>query len=405
MSKLYQVDPYLLQYRSEISGHMEKNGRVGVLIKDNIFYPAGGGQPADRGTLVCARHSYEVVDVEQTPEGIVHWLAGADAPAVGAGIFMRVDAERRLDHMQQHHGQHIISAVFERQYGWATAGFHLGEQTSTIDLTVSELSDQILQQVEAEANQIVMENLPVQVKTYRRTDLSPELLHKLPPGEQEVRLVIIPGLDENPCCGTHPRYTGETGPIKLLKTEKVRGQVRLHFICGTRTVGWMWQTYVLQRRLEQAIGAAGQEAVSRLAKREAELKKLQKERKELLQYKYHFLAEAQVPQALHAGGVLVLLQHLPEADTDMLRGLAAAWCSKPGRLAVLAGGCGPYDLLLARGAGVACPVNRLAEGLWPLCQGKGGGSAEVVQGKAQILPLPEIKQIITDFNWSSAKVD
>ncbi|CCO09261.1 alanyl-tRNA editing protein [Desulforamulus hydrothermalis] len=398
MSKLYQMDPYLLQYRSEITGHVEQSGRVGVLIKDNIFYPAGGGQPADRGTLVCARRSYEVVDVEQTPAGIVHWLAGTDAPAVGAGIFMRVDAERRLDHMQQHHGQHIISAVFEQQYGWATTGFHLGEQTGTIDLAVSELSDQVLQQVEAEANQIVMENLPVQVKTYRRSELSPDLLQKVPPGEQEVRLVIIPGLDENPCCGTHPRYTGETGPIKLLKTEKVRGQVRLHFVCGGRTVHWMWQTYIWQRRLEQAIGAAGQEAVSRLAKRESELKKLQKERKELLQFKYHCLAEAQVPQALQVSGALVLLQHWPEADMDMLRGLAAAWCGKPGRVAVLAGGHGPYDLLLARGAGVAWPVNRLAEVLWPLCQGKGGGNAEVAQGKAQILPLPEMQQIIADFN-------
>jgi len=400
---IYQVDPYLLQYRSKVVGHVSDNGKVGVLIEDNIFYPEGGGQPSDRGTLVCARRSYEVVHVEQRPEGIVHWLAGTDAPSAGAGVFMRVDAERRRDHMQQHHGQHIISAVFEQKYGWETIGFHLGEETSTIDLHVKDLSGQVLQEVETEVNRIVMENLPVKVETYQRAALSPELLKRLPPGEEEVRLVIIPGIDENACCGTHPRYTGEVGPVKLLKTEKIRGQVRLHFICGERTVRWMWQTAESLRKLEQAVGASGSEAISRLEKREAALKKLQKERKELLNFKYQYLAEEQWQRALDVGGVLVLMKHFPEADMEMLRGLAAAWCAKPGRLAVLTGGNGPFDVVLARGEGVEIPVNRLAADLWPLCKGKGGGSPDFVQGKAQALPLKEIQKMITEFIGNSSQ--
>ncbi|PHJ39083.1 hypothetical protein P378_05780 [Desulforamulus profundi] len=122
---------------------------------------------------------------------------------------MTVDAERRRDHMQQHHGQHILSAVFERNYGWDTVGFHLGEETCTIDLNVSYVPPEVVREVETEVNRVVMENLPVKIECCHRKDLAPEYLKKLPPDQEEVRLVIIPGIDENACCGTHPRFTGE----------------------------------------------------------------------------------------------------------------------------------------------------------------------------------------------------
>lgn len=396
MQGIYQVDPYLLQYRTKITGSIEDNGRTGILFEETIFYPEGGGQPSDRGTLVCDIHrsSHEVLHVEQRPEGIVHWIAGTVQPFIGAGVLLTVDAERRRDHMQQHHGQHILSAVFERNYGWDTVGFHLGEETCTIDLNVSDVPPEVVREVETEVNRVVMKNLPVKIEYCHRKDLAPEYLKKLPPDQEEVRLVIIQGIDENACCGTHPRFTGEVGPVKLLKTEKVRGNVRLHFICGERTIQWMCLTAETLHQLEQAAGASGSEAISRLEKREAELKKLQKERKELLSLKYRFIAGEQEDRAVRTGDLTLLVDHFAAADMEMLRGVAAAWCAKPGRVAVLTGGAGPFDVVLARSKGVTVPMNRLAADVWPLLKGKGGGSVDLVQGKAQELPLDEMKKMI-----------
>lgn len=399
MQGIYQVDPYLFQYRTKVAGSIEEDGRTGILFEETIFYPEGGGQPSDRGTLVCdtRRSSHEVLHVEQRPQGIVHWIAGTVQPIIGASVLLTVDAERRRDHMQQHHGQHILSAVFERNYGWETVGFHLGEESCTIDLTVQDLPIEVLREVEAEVNRIVMENLPVKIEHYHRTELAPELLQKLPPDQEQVRLVVIPSVDENTCCGTHPRFTGEVGPVKLLRTEKVRGCVRLHFICGERTVHWMWQTAETLRQLEQAAGASGSEAISRLEKREAELKRLQKERKELLFLKYDFLAGQQEERAAKMGDTVVALEHFPEADMETLRGTAAAWCANPGRAAIFTGGSGPFDVVLARGAGVTVSMNQLASNLWPLLKGKGGGSADLVQGKAQELLPDAIKKTIKQY--------
>ncbi len=390
MKEMYHEDPYLLQFNSNVTGIISEKGRVGVLTENTVFYPEGGGQPADRGTLVCARRTYEVVQVEQRPEGIVHWIAGLAGPSKGTRLLMTVDAERRRDHMQQHHGQHILSAVLEQQYGWETIGFHLGEETNSIDLTVRELPLESMQQAEAEANRIVLENLPVQSEFYSREQLPPELLRKLPPNQEEVRLVVIPGVDENACCGTHPRFTGEAGPIKLLKTESVRGHTRLYFICGLRTVHWMWQTARSLKELEETVGAVGTEAVTRLQKREAEFKKLQKEHKELLPFKYQAMAQGLKEKSFSIQGTSFLVELFPQADMDFLRGLAAAWCREPKRTALLAGGDGPYAVVFGCSPEGVLAADQLAEFLWPLLQGQGGGNAGMVQGRAREWPQEKI---------------
>lgn len=396
MKGLYQVDPYLLQYHSIIKGSLEEEGRTGIIFEDTIFYPESGGQPSDQGTLVCdvRRTSHEVLHVEERPEGIVHWIAGEVKPIIGASVLMTVDGERRRDHMQQHHGQHIISAIFERDYGWDTVGFHLGEEASSIDLNVEGIFAHVLEKVETEANRVVMENLSVSTREYKREELNPELLKKLPPGEEVVRLVMIPGLDENACCGTHPRFTGEVGPIKLLKTEKSRNNMRIHFICGDRTVQWMQQTASALQKIESAMGASGDEAISRYEKREAELKKLQKERKELLPLKYRVLAQELEREVQIKGSIDLIIKHLPEADMETLRGIANEVCSKSGRLAVLVGGEGTYDVLIARSSGVTVAANKLSTELWPILKGKGGGSPDLVQGKAQELPMEQVRETV-----------
>ncbi|GAB6180268.1 serine-tRNA(Ala) deacylase AlaX [Desulfotomaculum defluvii] len=400
MSGIYQVDPYLLQYRTCVKGFIEEGGKTGILFEETIFYPEGGGQPSDRGTLVCEsrRTSHEVLQVEQRLEGIVHWIAGEIKPVLGAEVLMTVDAELRRDHMQQHHGQHILSAVFERNYHWNTVGFHLGKETSTIDLSVEDIPTNVLLEVELEVNKIVMQNIPVQSEYKQREDLSQELIAKIPEDQKEVRLVIIPGIDENACCGTHPRFTSEVGPCKILKTEKIRGHIRVFFICGERTINWMWKIQDNLQQLEKVIGASGSEAIGRLEKRDLELKKLQKERKELLGLKYRYLAEELTQRAIFLNDLNILVHHFPEADMEMLRGIAACWCEQPDRVAVLMGETGPYSVVLARSQGVKTSMKSLVAELWPIIKGKGGGSADFVQGKAQELPLEQVKErVISQF--------
>ncbi|MDO7788466.1 alanyl-tRNA editing protein [Desulforamulus aquiferis] len=388
---LYQDDPYLLQFRSKVTGSIAEEEKTGILIENTVFYPEGGGQPSDQGNLVCARRSYEVLHVEERNGQIIHWIAGTAMPSLGTEVLMTVDAERRRDHMQQHHGQHIISAIFEQQYGFETIGFHLGQETCTIDLKTSNLSPELLKEAEIEANNIVMENLPVKTEYYRRDQLAPELMAKLPSEQTEVRLVIIPGIDENACCGTHPRYTGEVGPIKLLKTEKVRTHVRLHFICGLRAVIWMQGTANLLKDLEDAVGAAGSEAVTRINKREQEIKQFQRERKELLKFKYQAIAGELRNKAQRINDVTLIIQHIDDADMDMLRGLACS-LNLENQVTILAGGQGPFNVVFACGQSTPVPASKLAEHIWPLLKGKGGGSSGFVQGAAQELPLDRLTE-------------
>lgn len=224
-NKLYYEDPSIQCFKAKV---IEQQPNY-VVLSETAFYPTGGGQPHDLGLI----NGIEVTNVEVIDGEIRHFLTNP-LPDNTTEVNGEIDWERRFDHMQQHAGQHILSAAFEQLFKFQTISFHLGKDTVTIDLNVTEVSEQQLMETEQLANQIILENRLIETKWVTEKELSNYKLRKATSLKENIRLVIIPDFDYNACGGTHPISTGQVRAIKILQTEKQKKAVRVEFICGER---------------------------------------------------------------------------------------------------------------------------------------------------------------------------
>ncbi len=222
----YYKDAYIQAFDANILHTGTDDQGFYVVLDNTAFYPEGGGQPADIGTLNDVR----VTDVQKIDGEIRHYV---DAKLSGM-VHGQLDWAVRFDHMQQHAGQHILTAAFVELFDYQTVSFHLGSGTITIDLDTEHVTPAQLQQAEDRANEIVLENRPIETKWVTAEEAASYPLRKQLKFTDDVRLVIIPDFDYNGCGGTHPRTTGEVAMIKILSTERQKKQTRVHFMCGER---------------------------------------------------------------------------------------------------------------------------------------------------------------------------
>src|SRR5664279_2038769 len=213
--------------------------RFGVILRESAFYPTSGGQVHDTGWLSVDEGRVRVAEVADAKDGgIIHFLEAPDrVPTAGATVHGSIDLERRRDHMQQHTGQHVLSAAFIELYQMPTLSFHMGADYCSIDLSTAALSQQQIIGAEKRANEIVYENRPVTVRYVSRGEAEKLGMRKLPPFERdELRLIEIANFDLSACGGTHVAATGGIGSILLRRTERVRQGTRVEFVCGDRAV-------------------------------------------------------------------------------------------------------------------------------------------------------------------------
>ena len=226
--RLYYHDSYLRDFTAHVVA-VSSDGATAYLDR-TAFYPTSGGQPFDTGFIA----GIAVLDVADEGERIAHRLA---APLSARDVDCSIDWKRRFDHMQQHTGQHLVSAVFEELLGLRTVSFHLGQEISTIDLEAASIESRGVRHVESRANQIVCENRPVIVQFEEAAEARG--LRKPSEREGTLRIVSIEGLDRSACGGTHVHATGEIGAILIRKLEKVRQTMRVEFLCGANC-NWNW---------------------------------------------------------------------------------------------------------------------------------------------------------------------
>ena len=248
MRKLYYEDSHLTVFSATVTGILVNGTGFWVTLDETAFYPEGGGQPSDRGTLADAK----VLDVQEKEDNVWHLV---DKPlSVGQQVDGNIDWDRRFDLMQQHTGEHIVSGIANRLYGCHTVGFHMGEDVITIDFDVL-LSEEGLREIELLANKAIYENLPVNCSVPSEEELAkiPYRTKKALP--YPVRLVEIPGIDNCACCGVHTKTTGEIGMIKLLSCVKFHQGVRIEMVCGMRAYQLMSRVYEQNKRVCQAFSA------------------------------------------------------------------------------------------------------------------------------------------------------
>jgi alanyl-tRNA synthetase len=390
--RLYYHDSYLRQFAAhavECAG----DGRT-VYLDRTAFYPTSGGQPFDLGSIagVAVR---EVVD-----EGgrIAHLLAAPlTASSTGAlpemPVECAIDWNRRFDHMQQHTGQHLLSAVFEELFHLRTVSFHLGADSATIDLEGGAVNDgkadggkaeggkvdaRIAAAVEARANEIVWENRRVEV-SYEDAD-SVQGLRKASDREGTLRIVSIDGLDRSACGGTHVRATGEIGAVLLRKLEKVRQTVRVEFLCGGRAVRRARGDYEALTRVAQLFSASLDEAPGMVATQLETARTADKARRKLeLDLAAYQGRELYQNTAPGPDGVRRLLRHAQAGSLDELRALAQNFTAQSQAIFVATLGH-PPSVLLATSADSGIDAGQKLKAALTEAGGRGGGTARMAQG-------------------------
>lgn len=370
--RLYFANAYLAQFTARVVERRTVEGRHQVVLDQSAFYPEGGGQPADHGTL----NGVAVLDV-QAENGLVwHTLAG---PLDDDGVEGVIDWPRRFDHMQQHHGQHLLSAAFEHLHGLRTVAFHLGAAVVTIDLDTPTLD--IAQATAAAdcANQVIWEDRPIHARFVSPEELAQMPLRKPPVVDGPVRVVSVPDFDYSACGGTHPRSTGGVGLIHIRRWERRGTTVRLEFLCGGRAASDYRARDGMLQTLAGAFSVAAEDvpdAVRRVREAEADGRRaLAQAQGQLLDHEARALAAA----ATVINGVPVVVRVFAGRDANDVRTLAKA-LAEAGCLALLAATSERSQLIFARAEGLAVDCRALLNAALAASGGRGGGQQGMAQG-------------------------
>ena len=399
--RLYYVDPNITEFDATVVEVQVESGRARVRLDRTCFYPTTGGQPFDTGTL----GSHRVVDVVDDEAGdVVHVvdLQKSDKPAgderelrVGSRVHGVIDWLRRFDHMQQHTGQHILSAAFVRLFNVPTVSFHLGSESSTIDLT-REVSTRELARAEDEANRVVWEDRPVTIRFVSAEEAARLPLRKEPVRGGTLRLIEIVEFDLSACGGTHVTRTGQIGIIAVTAWERFKGGQRVEFRCGHRALARL-------RSLRDTVLTSGKLLSVRDDELPGAIERLQQEMKEsrrhaatlqgdLARYRADELAASAetVPS-----GRLVLATL--DADAGALKTLATAVAARNLYIVVLISAARPALVVVARSTDVPVAANDILSRLTAKFGGRGGGKPDLAQGGGLDASADDIRAAVLEI--------
>jgi alanyl-tRNA synthetase len=385
--RLYYDNPELSEFESVIEGvvtPLDEQTGPGVILRETAFYPTSGGQVHDTGWLTGSSGRVRVSGVEEDERGaIVHYLgAAAHPPAVGYVVRGAIDRERRRDHMQQHSGQHVLSAAFIELYEMPTVSFHMGEDYCSIDLASPEVRPEQLTGAEKRANEIIFDNRPVRIRYVSRVEAETLGLRKLPPAERdELRLIEIADVDLSACGGTHVSATGQIGAILLRKTEKVRQGIRVEFVCGERAVRAARRDYALLTEAASLFSSQVADVPEMIRKSFEEGKTLRRQRDEALELLAEAMAAEAVREQPEINGRIVITRVFGDRDIGFAK-LFAQKATRTGKsvVALVGSTMSSPGLVFAQSTGGTTDVGALLKQVLSSVGGRGGGSRDFAQG-------------------------
>jgi alanyl-tRNA synthetase len=372
--RLYYTDPYLTEFGARVLRVEDLDGRTVAVLDRTAFYPASGGQPFDTGTLGGAR----VVDVVDGDDGTIrHVIEGV----LAAGpIKARIDWTRRFDHMQQHTGQHVLSAAFDKLAQARTESFHLGSSASTIDLG-REVSPAIIDRVEDEANRIVWEDRPVHIRFADAAEAAALPLRKESGRTGTLRLIDVDGYDLSACGGTHVARTGAIGVVAVTGWEKFRGGTRVEFVCGGRALR-------SHRAMRDAVTGSVRVLSVLPAELPAAIERLQGELKDARRTIKGLQGDLAVHEAARLADsaeetektLRMVVAALDGWDVSSLKTIASTIVERAGYVVVLFGTPMPAAIVVARSTDVSLDCGSVLRNVTERFGGKGGGRPELAQG-------------------------
>ncbi len=401
-TRLYYHDSFLYEFQAQVLESVEREGKNGLVLDRTAFYPTSGGQVHDTGVLAfgnARENRVSVLDVVDDEDGrIIHFTS---APvASGTTVYGSIDAARRRDHMQQHTGQHVLSAAFIRLFEIPTMSFHMGVESCTIDLETKSLSDVQVQAAEKLANEIVTEDRAVNIRFVSLEEARQRGVRKLPPKQTgQLRLIDITEFDLTACGGTHARSTGQVGAILLRKVEKVKQGARVEFVCGARAVATARMDFIALAEAAALYSAHIYDVPVQIHKSLEDAKAAGKAQHKLLEE----LAELQADKLLAEtnSSPKKVTAIFPDRDAAYIKLLAQKLTAgKPDVIALLASGKGQCTLVFAQSAGQKSNMGQFMKSAMAELGGRGGGTADLAQGGLPAISadLAQVEKVLHEIS-------
>jgi alanyl-tRNA synthetase len=372
--RLYYSDSHLIEFDARVVDVTARvSGWTALVLDRTAFYPTGGGQPSDTGTLNGAR----VVEcIDDGDNGVLHVVQGA-APSRGDAVRGRVDWSRRLDHMQQHTGQHILSQALVKLFNAPTRSFRVLETSCQIDVELNNPATDLIERAVELANNVIWENRAITIRNVTSGESAELPLRKEPARDGDLRLIEIEGFDLTPCGGTHAYRTGEVGIIAVRSWERAKGLTRIEFVAGMRALADYRKANKSAREVA-ALFSTGRDDVPQLA---AQMVEEHKELNRRIRALEELAAAAEAEKLLATARDGVISAIFDGRDAESLKKLAQALIAHPQTIALLASR--DHDtarLVFARSADAVGDMNTLMREACALLDGRGGGKPEIAQG-------------------------
>jgi alanyl-tRNA synthetase len=370
--RLYYGDSYLREFEARVISCEPSGGQFHVTLDRTAFYPTSGGQPNDTGWL----GDVAVADVtEREDGGIVH----VTDRALGLGpVHGTIDWQRRFDHMQQHTGQHLLSGAFVELFKMQTVSFHLGGESSTIDLAGASLAAGQVEAAERLTNQIIFEDRAVEVRYGTREELAASGVRKEVDRQGVLRAVSVEQFDLQPCGGTHVTRTGQVGLLLLRKIDRQKQNWRVEFVCGGRAMRAARGDFAALSEAARLLSCGQPEVPAMLGRALEERKQAQRSRLVLLETLAGYEAQ-ELLRGTERGATRVVVRVFDEAEPAYLRMVATRLAAEPGVQALLSTRASGH-VVFAQSPGLTADMNALLREALHAAGGKGGGTRDFAQG-------------------------
>jgi alanyl-tRNA synthetase len=404
-SRIYYTDPYCCRFEATVTKAFVHESRPAALLDRTAFYPTSGGQPFDSGKLSWAsrtgeagvangeRHgpsasAVEVIETVDINDEIIHILS---APLIeGTAIRGEIDWTRRFDHMQQHTGQHILSAAFDRLFDNRTVSFHLGSEVSTVDL-LREMSWTEIARAEDESNRVVWEDREVAIRFVTSEHAATLPLRKEPSREGTLRLIEVKDFDLSACGGTHVSRTGAIGSVVVTAAEKFKGGTRVTFACGTRAIRAFQSLRDVMAGSVRLLSVLPRELPAAIERTQAEAKDLRRTLKRFQEaLASHEAARLVGAAKAGAGPALVIVEALDGWDANGLKAIATHITAHANAAVALFSSASPHPVVIACTPGLPVDAAAVLRSLIERFGGRGGGKADLAQGGGFGGSLPQI---------------
>ena len=377
--RLYYHDSFLFEFDARVLESFGQDGRHVVVLDRTAFYPTSGGQVHDTGKILGGGREFSVTEVaEDDGSQILHYVTEPlQADTVVRG---QIDPSRRVDHIQQHTGQHVLSAAFIQLFNMPTVSFHMGAETCTIDLQTQSLSPEQAEKAERLSNQIIAEDRPVSIRFVPLEEARQLGLRKLPTKQTgELRLIDIQNFDLTACGGTHVRATGQIGSILVRKTEKMKQGLRVEFVCGLRAVALARADFTTLTQAAGLFSAHIHKLPQQIRKSLDEAKAGSKVQQKLLEELAGFEAERMLAQG--GGSPRVIARVFAERNASFIKLMAQKLTAARNDVIALLAALQPQPtLVFPQSPGQKFNMGQLLKELLAQRGGRGGGSADMAQG-------------------------